>query len=76
MDPACAGIPHQLTGGPYIGYRHMVKCMIHEIFGKLIFKEIIIMKVMITKNQTIVLAMVASLTVALSGCGGGGGGGG
>ena len=34
------------------------------------------MKVMITKNQSIVLAMVASLAVALSGCGGGGGGGG
>ena len=35
-----------------------------------------LMKVMITKNQSIVLAMVASLAVALSGCGGGGGGGG
>ena len=30
------------------------------------------MRVMITKNQSIVLAMVASLAVALSGCGGGG----
>ena len=47
---------------------------LHEFYGKLIFEEIIIMKVMIT--QSIVLAMVASLAVALSGCGGGGGGGG